>query len=239
MPHPWVLSNTAMSIDGKIAPFDRTEVAISSEADFRRRDRLRSTVDAILVGGQTVRTDDPGLRIYDAPLVRARMAENRSAHPLGIVVTSQCDLPVDGHFLNTPDQRRLILTTRRAPLANRARVHEKAEVLLVGDDTVDLVAALGMLGDRGIRRILVEAGGTLLFALIRLGLIDEMFVSINALILGGCRSPTAVDGIGFDYPHCPRPRLIQCFQQDAESVVLHYRLDSSPRNESPSTGSMA
>ena len=70
------------------------------------------------------------------------------------------------------------------------------EIYEVGDQRVDLTAAMAKLADLGLRRVLVEGGGSLNFELLRLGLVDELSVFIAPLIFGGAASPTLADGAG-------------------------------------------
>jgi 2,5-diamino-6-hydroxy-4-(5-phosphoribosylamino)pyrimidine 1'-reductase len=224
---PWIMSNTAATIDGKIAPFDRSEVKISTTADFRRRDRLRSLVDAIVVGGATVRNDDPSLRVYDESLRYQRTVRGLSENPLGVVLTSECDIPYEGNFLSRQQEPRLIITSRRASSSKVEMYRKKARVIVAGEDCVDLTLAIESLSNIGVRSILLESGGTLLFSALQKNLVDEMFISINPLILGGLMSPTVVDGSGFTFDDCPRPRLIESIDQGDNSIVLHYIFDGT------------
>jgi 2,5-diamino-6-(ribosylamino)-4(3H)-pyrimidinone 5'-phosphate reductase len=75
--------------------------------------------------------------------------------------------------------------------------HCGAEVIVAGHERVDLKIAIGLLGKKGIKNILVEGGGELIFGLIEEDIVDELTVYISPIIIGGRDAPTLADGRGF------------------------------------------
>ncbi len=99
------------------------------------------------------------------------------------------------------------------------------EIFALGESRVDLCAAMTTLHSEGIRRVLVEGGGTLNFELFRLGLVDEVHVHIAPMIFGGKSAPTLADGTGL-----PREAAIHLVQTDLDvdddgGVVLRYKVE--------------
>ncbi|HKW43409.1 MAG TPA: 2,5-diamino-6-(ribosylamino)-4(3H)-pyrimidinone 5'-phosphate reductase [Thermoplasmata archaeon] len=179
---PRVIINAAMSADGKIALRDGHAVRLSNEEDLRRVHRLRSEVDAILVGIGTVVMDDPKLT------VKSEYAKGRN--PLRIVLDSDGKTPADAHVLDGTAPT-LIVTSETSE-----RTFPHAEVFRCGKDEIDLSPLLDQLGVRGIRSILVEGGSTVIWSFLRQRLADEVKVFVASLVLGGQSSPTLAGGEG-------------------------------------------
>ena len=96
----------------------------------------------------------------------------------------------------------------------------------MGEARVDLPAVLESLCDLGIRKLLVEGGGTLIAEFLRLGLVDELTVYIAPKILGGATAPSLVDGPGFMPEQAPRLQLVSVEKLDEEGgLMVHYLVE--------------
>jgi 2,5-diamino-6-(ribosylamino)-4(3H)-pyrimidinone 5'-phosphate reductase len=182
-----------MSADGKISTVARKQVRISGKEDMQRVDALKARSDAIMVGIGTVLADDPKLTVKSDILKQERIAEGRTENPLRIVVDSNARTPSTASILGP---NALIAVTEQAPRRKVEELSTKAEVLVVGERKVDLSALLARLKDKGIDTLLVEGGATLNFALLSLGLVDELYTYVGDIIIGGSSAPTLVDGDG-------------------------------------------
>jgi len=218
----------AMSADGKTDSVERRGARISSAADLERVDQLRAASDAVLVGGRTLLAEDPRLTVRAAEPVAGRRARGEPDQPSKVAIATEIpDGPWLAHaarsrFLHEGGGRVVLLTTERTGAAARERLRrEGAEVVVLGDRRVDLPAALAWLGGAGVRRLLVEGGGTIVAALLAEGLVDELRLFVAPLLLGGAASPTPVAG-----PGLPAAAAIQIHLQSVErmdgGVVLHY-----------------
>ena len=225
---PQVLVNVAMSADGKIDSAARAGAPISSPADRERVDRLRAGADAVLVGGRTLLDEDPRLTVKSPALRARRRAAGLPENPAKVGVVSVAGVRPDGRFMTAGPARRLIYTTPRTPPAQLARLTAAgAEVYLLGEERVDLAAALASLRALGVRRLLVEGGGTLIAALLALGLVDELSLYVAPRLLGGASSPTPADGPGFAPGQAPRLRLVSAERLDDEGgVLLRYAVEA-------------
>lgn len=190
---PFVFINSAMSADGKISTVAREQVRISGKEDLQRVDGLKAEADAVMVGVGTVLADDPKLTIKSAALKRRRVAQGRSEDPLRIVVDSNARTPVTAAILGP---NALVAVAQRAPRDRVEALNKKAEVLAVGKSKVDLAMLLTKLKNRGVNSLLVEGGATLNFALLELGLVDEVCTYVGDIIIGGSAAPTLADGAG-------------------------------------------
>jgi 2,5-diamino-6-(ribosylamino)-4(3H)-pyrimidinone 5'-phosphate reductase len=182
-----------MSADGKISTVAREQVRISGKEDLQRVDELKADADAIMVGVGTVLADDPKLTVKSAALKRNRVAQGRSEDPLRIVVDSKARTPVTAAILG---RNALVAVAQQAPCDRVEALSKKVEVLVVGKSKVDLAKLLANLKDRGVNSVLVEGGATLNFALLELGLVDEVYTYVGDIIIGGSAAPTLVDGAG-------------------------------------------
>ncbi|OYT58885.1 2,5-diamino-6-(ribosylamino)-4(3H)-pyrimidinone 5'-phosphate reductase [Euryarchaeota archaeon ex4484_178] len=179
---PRVIINAAMSVDGKIALRGGKRIKISDEEDFRRVHELRNSVDAILVGINTVILDNPKL------LVKERYVKS-PRNPVRVVLDSHLRIPEDARVLdgNAPT---IIITTKDA----RER-KLNAEIIKCGKGRVDLKCAMEKLYSLGIRSVLVEGGGTVIYSFLKEKLVDEISVFVGSIIIGG-EAPTLAEGLG-------------------------------------------
>lgn len=217
-----VVVNAAMSVDGKLSTRRREQLTISGHDDFERVDRIRTAVDGVVVGIGTVLADDPHLVLDDSEGRRQRRDDGRPASPARIVVDSRGRTPPDGRICDD-EAETYILVSEAAPQARRQALRETgAELLVAGDDRVDLSAAFDQLEAAGIDSLLVEGGGELIFSVIENELADELRVFVGSLIIGGQDAPTLADGEGFvgDFPRLS----LDGVQQVDDGVVLSYRL---------------
>ena len=232
---PYVIINVAMSADGKLSTRERRQVKISGADDFSRVDELKAECDAIMVGIGTVLADDPSLTIKSDALIRRRREQNRPSHPVRIIVDSMAKTPSDAKILYKGEGKRIIALSRAA---NFHRVEElkqaamqcgediEVELIVCGEDQVDLLELCKELKKRGIHRLMVEGGGTLIMGLFKAGLVDELHTFIGNMIIGGKDAPTLADGEGFVLEdEFVQLRLFSLAQMEA-GVLLSWYVDA-------------
>ncbi|HIH37043.1 MAG TPA: 2,5-diamino-6-(ribosylamino)-4(3H)-pyrimidinone 5'-phosphate reductase [Methanocellales archaeon] len=207
---PFVFINAAMSADGKISTYRRSQLKISGYDDMKRVDGLRSGSDAIMVGIGTVLADNPGLTVKSV-----------EKNVIRIVVDSMARTPVDAEVLSRKGGPTIIAVSKSAPSERVEALREKAEVITVGDERVSLSELLAELKNRGIERLMVEGGATLNWSLISEGLVDEIYVYIGNMIIGGKNAPTLVDGVGLKEPM--KLELLSVERMD-EGVLVKWRV---------------
>jgi len=197
-----VVVNAAMSADGKLSSCRREQIKISGPEDFDRVDRIRREVDAIAVGIGTVLADDPHLTLDDPKRQQRRRENGRSANPARVVIDSRGRTPPDGRICDDAATTHVVVSSA-APDERREALREAGvELIVAGEERVDLTTAFGGLEAAGIDSLLVEGGGELIFSVIEDGLIDRLFVFVVSLVIGGRDAPTLADGDGFvdDFP---------------------------------------
>ena len=184
--------NAAMTVDGKIATVCGNS-RISSKTDLIRLHKLRSSVDAIVVGISTV--------LVDNPLLTVRLSKNRKGDdPARVVFDSHGRIPLDSRILKTA--RRVATIVFVSEQAHNSKVHKitstGAMVIIAGRESVDLAEALSCLKKMGFNNILAEGGGELNWSLLNLGIVDQLIVTISPKLVGGRSATTLVDGDGYE-----------------------------------------
>jgi 2,5-diamino-6-(ribosylamino)-4(3H)-pyrimidinone 5'-phosphate reductase len=221
---PYVIVNVAMSADGKISTRERRQVRISGKQDFARVDRLKAGCDAVMVGIGTVLADDPSLTVKSEECRSYRRKQGRDDHPVRIVVDSSARTPPGASVLHKGEGKRVIAVSGRAGIEKIAVLGKKALVLVCGEDEVDLPVLMDELGSLGIRRIMVEGGGTLIAGLIRAGLVHEIYTFIGNILIGGKDAPTLSDGDGFiDESSFPRLSLLETHRIE-DGILLRWKV---------------
>jgi 2,5-diamino-6-(ribosylamino)-4(3H)-pyrimidinone 5'-phosphate reductase len=190
---PYVILNSAMTLDGKIAT--RTGSSeISGQDDLERVHNLRKELDAIMVGINTVLEDDPRLTVH-------KIHSGESKNPLRVVADSKARTPLNSRILNQ-EANTLIFISQKAPQEKIRALKDKGEnieVILAGREKVDLTILMDELAQRGVRSLLLEGGSTLNFSMLQEGLVDEVRVCVAPMIAGGVQAKTLADGKGVDY----------------------------------------
>jgi 2,5-diamino-6-(ribosylamino)-4(3H)-pyrimidinone 5'-phosphate reductase len=201
---PYVFVNLAMSADGKISTRERRQVKISGPEDFERVDRIKADADGIMVGIGTVLADNPSLTVKSVVRKGERTAAGRQENPTRIIVDSMARTPVDADIFVKGEGKRIVAVAAAAPADRVEALKERAVIVVAGEQTVDLAALMEALGRAGIRRLMVEGGGTLIWGLFEAGLVDELRTYVGSIVIGGSNAPTPADGDGFlaesDFP---------------------------------------
>ncbi len=191
---PFVYMKYAMSLDGKVATRTRDARWVTGDAARRRVHELRARLDAVMVGSGTVQTDDPELT--------ARLPDGHGRDPVRIVLNSGATLDAEARvFTVESDAPTWLIVGEDCPDEQTRRFRSgRTEVLgcPASDGRIDLRAALRLLGERGIRSVLLEGGPRLSTAALDRGLVDKILCFVAPIIVGGSGSPTPVEGNGVE-----------------------------------------
>jgi len=192
---PFVVAKFAMSLDGKIATRTGDSKWITKEETRKYAHALRYTVDAVMVGVNTIVADNPQLT--------ARGCGGRGGigkiQPLRLVVDSKGRVPLSAHIFEPPGEVLLAVAAPFDSVKKKKFTQVGAEVLELParGGAVDIVELLKLLGKRGIVTVLVEGGGKLLGSLFDHHLVDKVLAFISPIIIGGCKA-SSVGGNGVD-----------------------------------------
>ncbi len=236
-PRPYVLVNMAMTADGKIDTVEGLGARISGAADTARVDRLRAASDAVMVGGRTLLAEDPRLTVRDTALLDERVHQGRPAQPVKVGVITRIArsgdgapaLPSPSRFLEDGGGQVIVATTTRTAPADVDWLRGRGGHVIVHDATrVDLARLLAELHERGIERLMVEGGSTLVAALLDAGLVDELQLAVAPLLFGGREAPTPVGGDGRRREEAIRLSLLETSIDDDGDVILRYAVERAP-----------
>lgn len=214
--------NFVATVDGA-ATEDGASRGLQTPGDNRIFAALRDLADVVMAGAGTVRTEGyKAIRLSDRR--RAVRAEYGLAGTLPTAVVSRSLRldPADALFVGAPaGARTIVLTCAAADPHVRAELERVADVIVCGDETVDLPAARAAVIDRGLTRILCE-GGPMLFAdLARAGVADELCLSISPILSGpGARRIVA----GELWPDDPRPLALAGLLEEDDALFCRYRV---------------
>jgi riboflavin biosynthesis pyrimidine reductase len=201
---PWVMANFVASVDGTSAVEGRTR-PLSGPADRALFRLLRARADVVLVGAGTVRAEGYGPVGGDRPA------------PLAVVSRS-LDLDWDSALFTEAAVPTLVVTCAGADAGRRARAEQAGEVVVVGDQWVDIGEAVAQLGRRGHQVVLCEGGPCLLGELVVTDVLDELCLTLSPLVAGGAGPRIVTGGV----LAAPRPLQLASVLEDGGHLFLRY-----------------
>ncbi|MFX1321521.1 MAG: 2,5-diamino-6-(ribosylamino)-4(3H)-pyrimidinone 5'-phosphate reductase [Promethearchaeota archaeon] len=213
---PYVILSVAMTIDGKIAS-KAGDPNLSDEEDWKEVHKLRTQVDGIIVGKNTILRDNPKLHI--------KFFEHNGYYR--IVVDSNLSIPIDSNVIIFKPNiyPTIICTTENASLERIKDFESKGVKILKSGKgkRVNISSFMPLLYNLGIQKLLLEGGGTLNWSFIENDLIDEIRLTIAPWIVGGKDAISLVEGEGFEKMiQAPRFKLLNINNRD-NYVVLNYK----------------
>lgn len=164
---PYTILSVAMSVDGYIDDASDERLILSNDADWDRVDELRASSDAILVGANTIRVDNPRLKVRSERRRAEREARGLPANPWRVALLGSGTLDPSANFFADPNH-----------------------VVYRGEE---LSAVVSDLYDKGVRRLMVEGGSAIHTAFLTEGLADELLVAIAPIFVGDRRAPRFVN----------------------------------------------
>jgi riboflavin biosynthesis pyrimidine reductase len=237
-PGCWVRANMVASLDGAAAVDGRAS-GLSSEADEQVFAMLRALADVILVGAGTARAEGYGpVRPQSEVLRWAWLRDGRTPSAPIAVVTRALDLDPASPLLTgaPPHARTIVITTRAAPAERRTAAGRTAEVIVAGEASVDVKAALDALAERGYQRVLTEGGPLLLAQIAGAGLLDELCFTLSPLLAGPGAGRIVAGGL--PVPGGAQPFTLK-HALEAEGSLLCRYLRMSPRSKLTGSSSCA
>jgi len=208
-----IILSAAISIDGKIATRSG-DSKLSSKKDLIRLHKLRSQVDAILIGKNTVNLDDP--------LLTVRYSKGKN--PIRIILDSRGTISNESKILQTSNKvKTIIVVSKKITKKNLQKLKKfPIEIIVMGENQVNIKSLMKNLRKRKIKTILLEGGGTLNWEFIKNNFVDEFFITITPFILGGKNAITLVQGEGFDKITKSHKLKLNWIKRLENDLVLHY-----------------
>lgn len=221
---PYTVLSCSMSIDGYIDDAAEERLLLSNDADFDRVDAVRAEADAILVGAATVRRDNPRLVLRDPGRSRARAAGGRCPDPAKVTVTRAGDLDPCARFFATGGGDKLVYCPQATAPAVRARLGEVATVVDGGAE-VTMRSVSEDLHRRGVRRLMVEGGGSVHTQFLTADLADELHLVVAPIFVGDPRARRFVDDGSFPWRGRRRAELVEA-RPIGDVVLLRYAMSA-------------
>lgn len=180
-PGAYVRSGMLVSLDGATSS-GGTSRGLQRPGDVAVLVALRAVADAVVVGAGTARSEAYGpVRLSERSAAWRRSHGRSRAVPL-VVVSRSLDVPADAPWLQ--QGRPVVLTCAASPVERREALGARADVVVAGDDVVDLPAAAAALAERGLQRLLCEGGPSLLGDVVRAGLLTEVCATLSPVLAG-------------------------------------------------------
>ena len=210
---PKVILSAAMTLDGKIAT-KTGDSKLSSKQDKVRIHKLRSKVDAILVGSNTVKRDDPFLTVR----------HTKGKNPLRIILDSKANIDQKSQIIKTCKKiPTIIAVSKKASKKNIDKLKKyPLEIIITGNKLVNIKNLLRILSKKKIKTLLVEGGGTVNWEFVKQGLVDEIIITITPYLVGGKNAITLVDGEGFSLIQKAKKLKLKKTCRLGNEIVLHY-----------------
>ena len=219
---PYTLLSCATSLDGYLDGAGDERLVLSGADDLDRVDQVRAGCDAILVGATTVRRDNPRLLVRCPDRREERVARGLKPSPVKVTVTCGAALDPTGRFFTTGESEKLVYCPTGSLGTARARLGAVATVV-DGGPRVSMRRLSEDLHARGVRRLMVEGGGTLHTQFLSEDLADELHLVVAPFFVGDSRARRFVDDAAF--PFGPdHPASLAEVRRVGEVVLLRYAL---------------
>jgi 2,5-diamino-6-(ribosylamino)-4(3H)-pyrimidinone 5'-phosphate reductase len=208
-----IVLSAAMTLDGKIGQRNK-KVVLSSKSDKIRVHKLRSKFDAILVGKNTVEQDNP--------LLTVRYVKGKN--PIRIILDSRGTIKNTSKIIKTAKNvPTIIVTSQLISKRNLSRLKiSPLDVIVCGKNQVDIKKLVPILCKKGIKKILLEGGGTLNLSFLKNNLINEMIITITPFVLASKNSVNLFEGIlKLNKNSCFKLKNVQ---KNANEVILNYKI---------------
>lgn len=209
-----IVLSAAITLDGKIGQRNK-KVILSSKSDKIRVHKLRSKFDAILIGKNTVEQDNP--------LLTVRYVKGKN--PIRIILDSRGTIKNNSKIIKTAKNvPTIIVTSQLVSKRNLSRLKNfPLDIIVCGKNQVDIRKLVPILCKKGIKKILVEGGGTLNLSFLKNNLINEIIITITPFVLGSENSVNLFEGILKPTKTLSSFKL-KNVQKNINEVILNYKI---------------
>jgi len=220
---PYVALNMVSTVDGKVA-VGGGAAGIGSRTDRDLMRQLRARADAVMTGAGTLRAEDYTSKVPRS-YVAARVARGQAEQPLAVIVSGSGRLPAERPLFWGAGFARVLLTSRRGAAALDPNRAKQLQLVVAGENSVDLAVGLRLLRTgHGVRWLICEGGPHLNHSLLAAGLVDELFLTFAPRLVGSA-GPTIVEGAPFPLAGPTTLTLLAAHAAGSE-LFLRYRVTS-------------
>ena len=211
---PHITLSGAITLDGKLAT--RTgDSKLSTKRDKIRVYKLRSKVDAIIIGKNTAKIDDPLLTIHNI----------KGKNPIRIILDSNGTLDTNSRIIKTCSKiPTIIAVSKKAKSRNLEKLKKfPITVLVCGNDKINIKNLLKILKQKKIKNILLEGGGITNWTFLKEKLVDDVIITVTPYLVGGNIAITLVDGTGFSKIIGSTRLKLKNVRKVKNEIILHYQ----------------
>ena len=222
---PYVLVNMVMSADGKVV-VEGTEQGIGSKTDQRLMRELRVNADVVLNGAGTLRASGSSSRLGNPALEELRLARGKPRLPVASTISASGDLPLDRLFFTASDFDAVVYLAHSTPPERCEDIEATGRhvVVLPAKDPIEAMLR-HMRHDLGASVLLCEGGPSLNAQMFKAGSVDEYFVTIGPVIVGGEQSLTPVEGEPYTRETLRQLELVSAFPNpETSEIYCRYRI---------------
>lgn len=219
-----IVLSLAMSLDGFIGDDSAKRLVLSSPEDFHAMYRLRAESDAVLVGGETVRLDNPSLATRHPEFFELRRQRGVAPHPIKATITRTGKLPVDAKFFTEGDAQKLVYCGGQADQDLERRLEGRAMIRRFTEESISAASVVADLHSRGVSQLMVEGGAGAIGLFLNAGLVDAIRLAVAPVICGshGRARPFAATCPQWQDRSRVHPEKVETL---GDTVVTWYRLE--------------
>lgn len=219
---PHITLVLAISADGKISHDSSAPARFASPADKIHLEQQIAQADGTLFGAATLRAYGTTLGVSNPELVRSRQKLGQPPQPVQIVCSQSGQINPQLRFFSQPLPRWLLTTAAGAENWGKPEF-ERIVVAKTNPSGIDWIDACQQLAQLGLQRLAVLGGGEVVASLLEIKAVDELFLTLCPLIIGGKTAPGLAGGKGFLIDLAPRLEILSV-QTVEQEIFLHYRL---------------
>ena len=224
---PYVIADMIASADGKTV-IEGNEAGLGSRTDRRLLHELRLHADVVLSGAGTLRATGASPRLHEDDLEVLRRERGKSRTPIGAVITASGDVPLDAGFFTSDEFEAYVYLADSAPPGRREAIEATGRpVVEVPADHAVRAMLRHMRSELGARLVMLEGGPTLNGECFRAGVVDELFLTLGGVVVGGRGLPTAVEMPGVEVTRETVTRLellAAAPNPETDEVYVRYRV---------------
>jgi 5-amino-6-(5-phosphoribosylamino)uracil reductase len=213
----------AMTADGKIADAKRSHPLFGSEHDRIHLEKQVAAADGVMFGAATLRAGGTAMRVTNPELIQQQQDAGKPTQPIQILCTRTGNIDPNLPFFRQPVPRWLVTTAKGASNWQGKSEFDKIIVFETDDGEIDWLKTFAEFQKLGLNNLAVLGGGELIASLIAVDLIDDLWLTLCPLVLGGIKAPTPVAGDGFILDSAPKLSLLSADRIEDE-LFLHYQV---------------
>jgi len=183
--------SAAMSLDGHIDDQSVSRLRLSTEEDLQDMYAARSLCDAILVGANTIRMDNPSLSCHLPELIAERILRGQEPDPIKVTVSRSGNLEPDSNFFTRGDGQKMILCPMNSTISISKGLANAAKIIMVKDlNAANIVATLEKFG---VKSLFVEGGTSILTMFLSEGVFSRLRLAVAPFFVGSSQAPSLLN----------------------------------------------